>query len=214
MSWGIGGAIDAWRNASLDSVKYDMEIDIGDKSNWLLPAIFPRVGKFLNNWVSRPLKTLGGMVFGANAKEAPEAPEVPETFKGTALEKDLKTAYEQKCAAVDAKAKKWHCYASLDFAGARQEEAVAEHNRALDRVARPENYETTAGVSAAKGTLVGGLAADDSGALKGLAVAAVDAMTGKNVLPSLQQAAISDIPVAYPTPTSAAKVPAEAVITS
>ncbi|MFM9889458.1 MAG: hypothetical protein ACKVOE_02255 [Rickettsiales bacterium] len=175
----IQGAINAWRNASLDSAKYSMEIDIGDKSNWLLPAIFPRVGKFFNDFIVKPASTLVAVVWGPEAKEAPPAPEIPEKLKGSSLESAWKTAYEQKCKAVDNSASKWKCYASLDFSGARQYAAAYEHETAKDRIALPENYRQTAGVSASTGTFLGGLVNNDT--TKGLAAAAIGVLTGKSL---------------------------------
>lgn len=156
----FNSAVNAWRNASLDSAKYSVEIEIGDRSNWLLPAIFPRIGKWWNDCFTRPAKTVGGLVFETKAKEPPPMPELPEAFQGNSMGEGLKKAYEQRCNKVIASAKSTQCMLNLDFTGMRQQEAISVHEQAMDRIALPENERPNAPVSSADGTLIGGLVAN------------------------------------------------------
>lgn len=154
------GAVNGWRNASLDSAVYSVDIEIGDRSNWLFPAISPRIGKFINDIVMRPASAAVGLFTRPEPKEPPAMPELPVAFRDNALGENLKKTYEQRTRAVIASAESTKAMLNLDFTAMRQQEAIQTHQAALDRVSLPENTAKTAAVSAAGGTLLGGLVAN------------------------------------------------------
>ena len=154
------GAVNGWRNASLDSAKYSTEIEIGDRTNWLLPSIFPRLKKWGNDLIMRPVEATVGLFAGTKAKDPEPMPELPEAFRGNALGENLKKNYEQRCNTVIANAKSTQCMVNLDFSGMLQQEAVAVHEAALKRISLPENEQANPSVSQSGGTLLGGLVAN------------------------------------------------------
>ncbi len=154
------GPVNAWRNASLDSAKLSVEIEIGDRTSWLFPVVIPRAKKLINDVLVRPTKALVGMVTRPEPKEPAAMPELPREFETNSLGEDLKKTYEQRCQKVAASAESTKCMLRLDLTGMRQKAAVAVHQQALDRVSLPENQAPTAAVSAAGGTVIGDLVAN------------------------------------------------------
>lgn len=154
------GAVNGWRNASLDSAKLSVEIEITDRTNWLFPAIMPRVSKLFNDWVVKPTSAVVGLVTRPEPKEPPPMPELPEAFQGNALGQGLEATYRQRTREVIASAESTKAMLNLDFSGMRAQAAIREHEAALDRVSLPENYAPTAGVATSGGTVVGNLVAN------------------------------------------------------
>lgn len=153
------GFVNACRNANLDCAKYEMETKIGDRTNWILPAIWPRVKSFVTKAVIKPTHAIASLVIGCEAKEPAPMPEVPEAIAKTPLGDDLKKAYEQKCDSVKASAESTHALMNLNITKYREQQAVERHNAALNNVSLPEDAPSRAG-SVAGGAALGGLIAN------------------------------------------------------
>lgn len=132
------GMINGWRNADLNAAYLEIETGVVDRTNWILPAIWPRIKQY-GNTVQKYAMTPVNLIFGCEAKEPPPMPEIPESFKNNAMGADLAKAYEQKCNKAIASAKSTYCLCNLDISGYREQQAINRHNEALHGVTLPED---------------------------------------------------------------------------